>query len=91
MSYHIDYPSEGKKYIKFIGSIRLPILFLLFLCIFFILVKNCWTDGGDYLQKKFFMVDRLLAVTCLNDTINKWDSCSNALEAFVACLSQLVS
>lgn len=91
MSYHIDYPAAGKQHIKYIGTIRLPMLILLSLCMFFILVKNCWADGANYLQRTLFMGERLFAVTCLNDTINEWDSCFNALEAFNEFLRQLVS
>ena len=91
MSYHIDYLAARRKHINFIGIIRLPILTLLSIYLFFILVKCCWMDGAEYLQTKLFMHGGLFSFSCLNDLTQDFEVCSDALEAFIACMRQLTS
>lgn len=91
MSYYIDYLAARRKHIKFVGTIRLPILTIFFLCLFLILVKCSWTEGSVYLQTKLFMHDGLFTFRCLNDLAQDFGDCSDALEAFMECMGQLVS
>ena len=88
MSYHIEYLAEKRKYIKFIGSIRLPILTLLSVYLFFILVKYCWIDGAAYLQTKLFLHGRFQVLNELEKDVR---GCSDALEAIIECMRQLTS
>ena len=91
MSYHIEYLAEKRKYIKFIGSIRLPILTLLSLCLFFILVKLCWIDGAAYLQTKLFLRGGLFNFQGLNDLEKDVRGYSDALKVIIECMWQLTS
>ena len=89
MSYHIDYLTAKRKHIKYIGTIRLPIMTLLSLCLFLILVKCCWTEGAVYLQTKLFMHGELFSFRRLNNLAQNFSDCSNTLEAFIECMGQL--
>ena len=91
MSYHIDYLAVKRKHIKYIGTIRLPILTLLSLCLFFILVKCCWMDGAAYLQTKFYIHGGLFSFSYSNDLANNFRDCSDTLEAFIAYMGQFTS
>ena len=91
MSYHIDYLAATRKHIKYIGTIRLPILTLLSLCLFFILVNCCWMEGLTYLQTKLFIDGGLISFRCLNDLEQDVRGCSDALEAIIECMGQLTA
>lgn len=91
MGYHIDYPAEGKRYLRICRTFRLPCLTLLSFLLFLQLVRVFWPEGAAWIRQGLLFLENSAAVSALNDLTEALHCGESPVEAFSDFCGKMIS